>query len=230
MSRASFGLQLLIFVVLAALVGAELRHGFHVRAVAPVEVGKAYEVEPIDAFAFTMPERSAFSETLERPLFLKTRRPPASIPQREPVVEVAKTREPDVGPFILSAIVIVEDQRAVLLTDPRNGQLTRRKEGEIVGGWELDEIHSDGVVLTHSGERKEVPLRRFGSSALAANQNRGKKRQVKKNDRASRELEIRKQQIKKLQQKLKTMQSNIAKQGSQSAGEVDEESCGLSRC
>ncbi|NIQ36788.1 MAG: hypothetical protein GTN86_12890, partial [Xanthomonadales bacterium] len=42
--------------------------------------------------------------------------------------------------FSISAIMITDKERAVLLTHPQSGELTRVAEGELIAGWRLERV------------------------------------------------------------------------------------------
>ncbi|NIQ28780.1 MAG: hypothetical protein GTN88_20750, partial [Gammaproteobacteria bacterium] len=64
--------------------------------------------------------------------------------------------------FSISAIVITEKERAVLLTHPQSGEVARVAEGETIAGWRLERVESDRAVFSKDGDSKEIALRTFG--------------------------------------------------------------------
>jgi hypothetical protein len=110
------------------------------------------EVEP--------PDLLTLRATLERPLFDDDRRPD----EEEVQVDSGPLQPAPVGgpPLVLSAVIVDEEgSRSALLQTPGEKLPKRVLEGEEVGGWRLEEIRDDGVVLTANGRRTEMPLRVF---------------------------------------------------------------------
>ena len=100
------------------------------------------ELPPIDSFA----------ETVARPLFMATRRPP------EPE-EIEVEAEPAAGAqrnlFNLLGVVISEDERVALVTRRRGGDFLRLVVGQRVDGWLVVAIEPDTMTLSQ-GDATEV--------------------------------------------------------------------------
>lgn len=232
--RGVIVIQLLVLVALTGMLARELRTD---RLAGEVPVAPpAPEEQPLSpvnaAPEFAVEALESLSETLARPLFDASRRPPSPAPLAESAAgepEVVKVT-PDVGPFILSAIVIVEDERAVLLTNPENGELTRRREGEEVAGWALEEIREDGVVFSNQGAIKEVPLRRFESFVFHRGANAAGQvdKSGERNLLSDALIQKSNKHIETLRSQIKRLQSQIGNTGAQPP--TGTEDCGLSRC
>ena len=163
--RARSGNWLLLsLVALSALVIAELRFeiGAGSGGQAAVQASAPVEVAPMPQFALM--DRESFSETLTRPLFIPDRQPPADTPAVAPVA-ASRAARPNANRYALSAIIIVDDVRFALLTDTATGGLNRVREGESIAGWQVEEIHEDGAVLSNGDTREELSLRTFGAPA-----------------------------------------------------------------
>lgn len=160
-ARASSWL-LLCLVVLVALVVAELY--FEVGVVSgkqPMGPGSApSETSPIPMFALA--DRESFSETLTRPLFMPNRQPPEAL-ATQPSAPASRGAQPKANRYALSAIIIVDNERIALLTDTATGGLSRVREGESLAGWQVEEIHADGAVLSNGDKREELSLRSFAA-------------------------------------------------------------------
>jgi hypothetical protein len=94
---------------------------------------------------FTMLPTSAFAAVLARPLFSRTRRPGA---QAGPL--------PLSSSFTLVAIVISAGGRHALLGSGQPLKVIRVKEGEEIGGWTVETILPNAVVVRHADLREEV--------------------------------------------------------------------------
>jgi hypothetical protein len=128
---------------------------------APAAAGNVTDTE-LPTASFALPELASLSDTVARPLFLPNRRVPEQGEDTTP--EPAPTAgPPKANRFLLSAIVIIDDERIALLSDATTGSLSRVKEGERVSGWEVAEINDDSVVLVSGANREQLPLRTFGA-------------------------------------------------------------------
>lgn len=118
---------------------------------------------PADEPEFSMPPLENFAETLARPLFMDTRRPPE--PGAEPVA-----LEPDPQPeppkptpklvgMELSGIVITPASRVALVRSARGREVVRLKEGEEIDGWIVETIDPDRVVLRQADAFEELTLK-----------------------------------------------------------------------
>jgi len=84
----------------------------------------------------------------QRPLFSSTRRPVEA--PRE--LTATKPRE-NLANFVLSGVIIVSpDEKYVLLRESKSPTVQRLAEGQEIGGWRIEKILDDRVIL-RSGER-----------------------------------------------------------------------------
>ena len=106
----------------------------------------AGQQSPADAaFGFTMPPASAFSAVLARPLFSPTRRPGAQ------AGGLATSSS-----FTLVAIIIAPQDRRALLGFGQPPKIVRVREGQDVGGWTVEAIRPNNVIVRHADVREEV--------------------------------------------------------------------------
>jgi hypothetical protein len=156
------GILLLTLVALGAIVATEIREGIPSadRAVAAASKQKP-QAAPATARPFQppLPPLESLSETTSRPLFLAERRPPDGEPAPLPDAPLPAGPDPN---FSISAIIITDDEHAVLMAHPETGTLNRLKEGEAVAGWTLEQVTPDRAVFTKDGQTKEATLRTFG--------------------------------------------------------------------
>ncbi|MCZ6522534.1 MAG: hypothetical protein O7A68_01525 [Alphaproteobacteria bacterium] len=121
--------------------------------------GAAAALEPAlelsDEPAFRMAPIERFSETVTRPLFMATRRPPEPGAPAAAVPERATSALP---PFEVSGIVISPRERLALLARGRSREVIRVSEGELIEGWVVRSILPDRVILEQNGTQQELKL------------------------------------------------------------------------
>ena len=165
MSNRISGILLITLIALCVIIVMEARSGIpsanRLRAT-PVEDKGATVAGPLRV---ALPPLGALIETVERPLFSETRRPPDVESNGEPISPTAVPMGPG-GKFVLSAIVITDDARAVLIANPQDGEPIRVTEGETIAGWRLDSVENDRAIFSKDGETREVALRIFGPPRL----------------------------------------------------------------
>lgn len=154
---------LAVFLGLVAAVVGELRFGSVQDAEIQPPAVDGEPPAPVAAeAAFSLAAIDTLTETVERPLFTDTRRPP---PPQEVVQDATPTprttaKRPS-AQFQLSAIVIADGERVALLQHPRDGRIVRIAQGELLDGWSLDEVRDDEVVLRSGADSQTVALRQF---------------------------------------------------------------------
>lgn len=164
MSNRISGLLLLILIALCAVIVIELTRGVPSAEDLRTLPGKERGAAAAGPVQLTVPPLAALSETVARPLFSATRRPPEEEAGDAPDAPVSVPVGPATN-FSVTAIVISEKQRAVLLTHPQSGELERVAEGESIAGWRVDKVESDRVFFSKNGETLESALRTFGPPA-----------------------------------------------------------------
>lgn len=107
---------------------------------------------------FAPPRLSEFQEVLERPVFSPTRRPPV----QETVVPAADA--PDIAPIAaapdlrLQGIVAIGAKRVALVEVNGAPPLHRVSTGDEIGGWRVEGIDANGVVLRRGAESLVIEL------------------------------------------------------------------------
>ena len=102
-----------------------------------------------------LPPIDAFAETVARPLFMATRRPPE--PEEEAVV-APTTAGAQRNLFNLLGVVISADERVALVTRRRGGDFLRLVVGQSVDGWLVVAIEPDSLTLSQGGETDVLKL------------------------------------------------------------------------
>ena len=101
-----------------------------------------------------------FSEIIERPLFMDTRRPyvaPVSTDANKH--KRPRKTEPDILTlFSLSAIVITNEKRIALVEDNRTGKLQQLHQGEMYGGWTLTDIGTNSITMQQGPDIRNMEL------------------------------------------------------------------------
>ena len=105
----------------------------------------------------------SFTETLNRPLFVATRRPPSPLEQlhgpRPAAPAAAKGERVILGKYVLRGVVVTPDQKLLLLKQMTTGQALRLKVGDALDDWRIASITADLLVLDKGGTQQKVPLK-----------------------------------------------------------------------
>lgn len=124
----------------------------------PPEAVLPDNLESPPAGNFALPPLDAYSEIVERPLFISSRRPP-----EEP--EVVEQKQPGEVSFTLLGVAVTPERNLALLQIDGAGKVARMEVGEEVNGWQLEAVHADGIVLRKNETIKNVPLVRKSKPA-----------------------------------------------------------------
>lgn len=117
-----------------------------------------------------LPPVETFSETLTRPLFTATRRPPSPLaalhgqqgapaPAPTPERTGPKGEKLLLGTYLLNGVVVAGPQKLVMLKHMGSGKSLRVAEGEILDDWTVATITSDQVTLRRGDREEKVSLR-----------------------------------------------------------------------
>ncbi len=159
MSARIVGLLLWLAVAGAAAAALVWQVGHPPRP--PVVTGGAAKMPELPALAplepFHLPAPGAYSEIAARPLFVAARRPEAPIPAEPPPPE-----KPPAGSektFVLLGVMVTPTLTTVLLRpEEPNAKTVRIKPGETVGGWLLETVLPNRVVLRQGQTVQELTL------------------------------------------------------------------------
>ena len=104
---------------------------------------------------FTLPPlEQGYPETVNRPLFVVTRRPaPPPPPPTPPKPAMQK------GQFILLGAIITKDVSIALLKEKSSGKTHRVKKGKEVNGITLEKVEAGKVTLTQGDDSEELTLK-----------------------------------------------------------------------
>jgi hypothetical protein len=107
-------------------------------------------------------QRSAFKQTLERPVFFESRRPylaPPAPPPPKPVQPVTAPAPPVADPaFRVTGIAIIGGARQAFLHSPENADGVWTREGGAISGWKVSRITAETVTVEQSGRSFELNL------------------------------------------------------------------------
>jgi hypothetical protein len=113
-----------------------------------------------------LPPLEAFSETLNRPLFVATRRPPSPLaalqgqqPPSQPERTGPKGEKLVLGTYLLSGIVVSAEQKIVLLKHAATGKSLRVSEGDMLDDWKVATVAPDHVILRRGDREERVSIR-----------------------------------------------------------------------
>lgn len=102
---------------------------------------------------FSLPPLSNFSAIVERPLFVRGRRP---APPASETTTTATTEGP--SPFVLSGVVIAGGRRVAFLQNRASPKTLRVEEGETIEGWKVITIRPQMVTLSSGTNKDELKL------------------------------------------------------------------------
>ena len=119
----------------------------------------ALEPERLSADDFLMKPKQAYSQQVERPLFVQGRRPIPDQPVDDdtPFVAPVKLGKLNVK---LMGVIDVPSGRKALIYDIKNRTYLSLKEGEAVDGWRLTALSPGKAVLRQGMTTEEILLRK----------------------------------------------------------------------
>jgi hypothetical protein len=103
--------------------------------------------------AFSLPAVATFKQTVDRPVFMESRRPAPPAPAGPP----AKTEPPPPISLKLMGVLATPEGQMVLIADAK-GKYRRLKPKETLEGWEIVEIMGDRVRLQQGGIEEDLLL------------------------------------------------------------------------
>ena len=125
---------------------------------------QAAPVAPPSPADLALPPVESFAETLNRPLFTATRRPPS--PGELLQGEGAKLMPPAgkgekviLGKYLLRGVVVTPEQKLLLLKRQDTGAAMRLKEGDALDDWRIAAIAQDHLILSKGSQQERVNLR-----------------------------------------------------------------------
>lgn len=105
----------------------------------------------------------SFTETLNRPLFTATRRPPSPLDQlqgpRAPAPVAAKGERVILGKYVLRGVIVTPEQKLLLLKQIATGQTMRLKVGDALDDGRIAAIAADHVLLDRGGKQEKLSLK-----------------------------------------------------------------------
>jgi general secretion pathway protein N len=123
-----------------------------------------------DTEQFTIGPIGQYQETVQRPLFSSTRRPPPPPEPEAPELDVPVPPEPkDERDYILLGVMLTPEATMALLKDD-HGNISRLRLGDKIDDWRLEQVNPENVVLRQGGRVKDLPLLRNQQPQLAAPQ------------------------------------------------------------
>ena len=156
--RASVLFWVMLCSALIAIIGFELLHPpqLNEALVAPSHDAVLAETSENNSLErFQIAPLAKYSEIIERPLFLDTRRQPA--PDVTPPVVQAPSEEDDTS-FTLIGVLVTPEATTALVQVDESGKVVRLKAGETVENWQLESVDADNVTLRKRDKTKTLPL------------------------------------------------------------------------
>lgn len=161
-------IALLVLVgLLSLLIYQQLNTGYELPQ--PEEQGAAPQVPEItdsSSAIHGLPPLEMYQEIIERPLFIDTRRPwdPEEGTAGSGTPEESETQEPmadELPPWDLIGVMISPVMRSALLWDFTKNEAFRMEEGAALEGWEVEQVHPDGIVLSRGPQQHQLELRDY---------------------------------------------------------------------
>lgn len=115
----------------------------------------------VPAAALEFAALEAYDEIVERPLFSKTRRPPAPEPVKTKTAKPPKPKPEPLPDWKLVGTAITTETQAALVWDGRNRRFVRLEPGMKQGGWEIAAVEPELIVMSKGKVRHELKLPRF---------------------------------------------------------------------
>lgn len=124
------------------------------------------DLKSLDLSANALAPRTSFPETLVRPLFSATRRPPEARPP-EPVAAPPQFNDtpppPPVqvsspGPLILKGIFISDERRLALIQAPSAPEGLWLAQGAEIEGWKVSRIDKQAIAIEANGQTADLTL------------------------------------------------------------------------
>lgn len=156
----------LVNALLALAIGRELGWGEKLHPPMPVPV--VHPSAPVEVALypdFRLPAREkAYALTLERPLFVPSRReaPPAPPPPPPPPPTMQK------GQFQLLGTIITDEMRIAIVKEISSGKERQIVQGFTINGLQLGMVEADRIVFTQYEDQEEIRLKIQRSSQPVA--------------------------------------------------------------
>ncbi|HVF64201.1 MAG TPA: hypothetical protein VNE58_09425 [Casimicrobiaceae bacterium] len=148
-------LVLVAFAAIAAVIGWETGWGQQVApqpATTPVPAAQPVPLALLPDYQIDG-GTAGRRDTIERPAFVPTRRPPPVI-----TVEAPKPKMPR-GQFMLTGTAVVDQKQIAFLRETSGGRARTVRAGEVVNGVTVAEIKADRVRFTMGDESEELLLK-----------------------------------------------------------------------
>ena len=147
---------LIACIGLTAVIYQEISATSHPQAINFVDAGPTRALAPLlPELRFAMAPIDDFAAIVERPIFSKTRRPPApkAAPAPAPVALVVEELN-----LVLKGVIVSARERSVILSETKGGGSVTLTEGQQHKGWTLVEIQPEQVVFRREGQEQALAL------------------------------------------------------------------------
>ena len=163
MNRPTLFVLIALNTLFVGVLAVEWMSATEIPAATPAQILNSESDEPPPSFDLTEPSEDSYSDLVERPLFIKGRKPVNEpVPESVPVAAVKK-----VDVFVWELTGIFTSPKGVTAFFSRTNAKVEKDNhrkiqyNEELDGWKVSEIHTDHVVLMQSGEIKTLPLRKM---------------------------------------------------------------------
>ena len=141
---------------LVAVIGDETGWGKRLRLDLPVIVSLVPDAPALALLGeYAQPALEKFPQTLQRPLFVPTRRPPPPPPPPEPPPKPTMRK----GQFQLMGVMVLPETSYVILKDIASGKARRVELGQSINGILVQSVESERVILSQYDEIEAVVMK-----------------------------------------------------------------------
>ncbi len=113
---------------------------------------------------------SEFDEIIQRPLFSNSRKPEEEKVEKiiKSEIKIKPVRKPE---FMLTGIVLTNEEELALIKSRRNSQINRLRLDEVIEGWKLIEIDPEMVILSSGDQKITLEIERKATPGLIQKEN-----------------------------------------------------------
>lgn len=133
-------------------IGWKLKEKLQLQAQAPRLQGNKAAVAPLQPEFGLPPLDQAYTEIVERPLFVPTRRTSPALPGE------GKTAMQK-GQYLLTGVILTNGKNIALLREIASGKMLRVEQGAELNGMQVEKLEAEKIIFKQGTDREEVVLK-----------------------------------------------------------------------